>query len=286
MDSIAIDSCTVDILLQGGEICASGDTDAYSTAVVGIGGDGSLVTNNQFEWSGRAVIAACFNGNCVGDTQIEDCLADPDNLISSVRVTCGGQVAFASVSEECPQQDSPPSTVFAADGEGGGRRRLVEHSGGSFDVIVTLASTSADNGGDRVLCGVRVYYEMGQDFVTIGEAVVEAINNSSTCQDAGVQALHPLFKAPKRPEDFPDAIGELIVSAPNLTGGQLMLAFRGAPGQFPGLCFAVRSLGLTALKTLFMLQKRVTTSESGAAGGSLTFTQRSGQVSQQTWRRT
>ena len=141
MNAAAIEFCTVDILLQGGEVCASGNTDAYSTAEVDIGVDGSLVTNNQFVWSDRPVIAACFNGNCVGDTPIEDCLADPDNLISSVRVTCGGQVAFASVSEDCPQQDNPPSTIFAADGEGGGRRRLVEHGTGWFDVIVTLSST-------------------------------------------------------------------------------------------------------------------------------------------------
>jgi hypothetical protein len=278
--SSGITNCTVDILLQNGDICASGDNDAYSSTKVRIGADGSLVTDNQFVWSGRPVIAACLNGDCVGGADIADCLA-PGNAIASVRVTCGGQIATTRVSEDCPQQENPPSTIFSADATagGGGGGGSGNGDGGAFDAIVTLASTSKANGGDRVLCGVRVAYKGGADAVTIGDKLVDAINKAPSCQAAGVISRHPTLRPPDRPrgEDAPDVNPEVLVQAPGLTGGQLMLALRTAPGQATGLCFTAASLGIPALNQLALLQKRITTTEAGAAGGSITVSQRSGQ---------
>ena len=279
-----ITSCTVDILLQNGDICASGQNDAYSSTEIRIGADGSLVTDNQFVWTGRPVIAACLNGNCVGDTNISACL-NPGNSIASVRVTCGGQVATTRVSEDCPQQENPPSTIFSADatgaggGAGGGGGGAANGNGGAFDAIVTLASTSKANGGDRALCGARVAYDGGADAVTIGASLVDAINKAPSCQAAGVNARHPTFRPPDQPrgEDAPEVIPDVLVEAPGLTGGQIMLALRAAPGQATGLCFTAGSLGIPALNQLALIQKRITTTEAGAAGGSITISQRSGQ---------
>jgi hypothetical protein len=267
-----ISSCTVDILQQNGDVCASGTNDAYGDTTVRIGLDGSLVTDQQFVWSNRSVIAACLNGNCVGNTNISACL-EPGNTISSVRVTCGGQVATARVSEDCPQQDNPPSTIFSVvspDNSGSG--------GGSFDAIVTLASTSKANGGDRAICGVRVSYEDGKNAFEIGENLIDALNGAPSCQAAGIEAAHPQFRAANTPpgEDEPDNIPDVRVFAPGLRGGQLMLALRTAPGQATNTCFTANALGIPALNQLAMVQKRITTATGGAVGGDITISQRSG----------
>ncbi|NEQ50322.1 MAG: hypothetical protein F6K11_09350 [Leptolyngbya sp. SIO3F4] len=278
-----ITGCTVDILQQNGDVCASGTNDAYSSTAIEVGGDGSLVTDNQFVWSDRPVIAACLNGDCVGDTNIEACL-EPGNAISSVRVTCGGQIATARVSEDCPQQENPPSTIISADassdssgpGDCGGSNG--GSSDGAFDVIATLASTSEENGGDRALCGARVNYPADADAFMIGESLKDAINNAPSCQDAGVLAVQPDFRNLDEPrgEDALDNIPEIRLEAPELTAGQLVLALRTAPGQATDTCFTFDALGIPALNQLALVQKRITTADDGAAGGNIIISQRSG----------
>lgn len=277
--------CTVRLIRRDGTVCASGTTDSYSGTTISVGPDGALVTDRQFVWEDRPVIAACLNGKCVGDTNISACLT-PGNELSSVLVECGGQVATARISEECPQQENPPSTVLdvnATPPGSGGRRRNGAMAAGSFDVIATTTSTAAIHGGDRAICGARVSYPAGATPVDIGDAMIDTINNAPSCNTAGVSALRPRLGPPAAPadqpgreEDAPTAVSGIRLDAPSLTGGQLMLGFRAAPGVADNMCFQVSSLGIPALNQLALVQKRITTDVGGAAGGSITISQSSG----------
>lgn len=283
--------CTVRLFRRDGTECASGTADAYSDTSISVGSDGSLVTDRQFVWEDRPVIAACLNGNCVGDTNIDACLT-PGNELSSVQVVCGGKVATARISEECPQQENPPSTVLDVNaappdsGVGGGdgaSGSAGAMAAGSFDVIATTTSTAELHGGDRAICGARVSYPSGATPVDIGDAMIDTINNAPSCNAAGISAIRPSLGPPAAPadepgreEDAPTAVPGIRLDAPSLTGGQLILGLRAAPGMADGTCFQVSSLGIPALNQLALVQKRITTATSGAAGGSITVTQSSG----------
>ncbi len=267
--SAGITSCTVDIILQNGDICASGDIDAYGGTLIKIGEDGTLVTDKQFHWTGKPVIAACLNGDCVGGVDIEDCL-DPSNRISSVRVTCGGQVAFASVAPDCPQQDNPPSSIFSLSG------MPTPTDGEGFDVIVALAGTSTANGGDRALCGVHVDFEAGDTQMDVARRVADAINASAKCAAEQITAQVPeIPDLQAGGEDFPPAQPVVRATAQGLTGGQLVMSLRTAPGKATGTCFNLESLGLYSLNQLAIMRTTFVTAPGGAQGGDLTFVEQS-----------
>lgn len=267
-----ITSCTVEVIQEDGTICASGTEDAYGDTTVRIDPDsGTLVTDRQFYWEGKPVIAACLSGNCVGGADIDDCIS-PTNRIASVRVICGGQVGFASASPQCPQQANPPSSVLSA-----GSSPLDAETDGRFDVLVAIASTSVANGGDRVLCGTRVAYEAEDTAMAVARRVRDAVNAASSCVEAGVTASVP--EVPERDraggEDFPQALPLVRVRAPGITGGQLVVSLRTAPGEATGVCFNLDSLGVLALNQLAIMRTAFDTPLGGAEGGTVTLLEQS-----------
>ncbi|MCP4246620.1 MAG: hypothetical protein GY778_06190, partial [bacterium] len=232
VQSGSISSCTVDVIQQNSNVCASGNVDAYGNTLIKIGEDGDLVTDHQFSWDNKPVIAACLSGNCVGGVDIDDCNT-PTNRISSVRVTCGGQVAFASAAPDCPQQDNPPSSILST-----GSSSLNALADGTFDVLVTMASTSVANGGDRVLCGTRVTFEKEDTNLAVARRIRDAINSASSCVEAEVTASVPEVPdlSDAGGEDFPAALPIVNTTAPGVTGGQLIVSLRVAPGEATGVC--------------------------------------------------
>ena len=284
--SVAIPNCTVEVILENGDICASGTADAYGGTTVEIGAGGNLVTDNQFVWEDRPVIAACLNGNCVGGVDIEDCNSDPDNLISSVRVTCGGQTAFASVSEDCPQQANPPSSVLepVPPIPPGGFTCPVPFEAGSFEfgeegvleVLVTLASTSPENGGDRVLCGTQVDYNKTEPLRDIALRIRDALNQSIACSAAQITANVPeVINDDAMGEDFLPPVAGVKVTGQNLMGGELVLSIRAMPGQTTGSCFSLRELGRFFSNQLAIMETTLITGPEGAEGGEIIFTESS-----------
>jgi hypothetical protein len=270
--------CTVDILLEDGTVCASGSIDSYGNTQIKVGPGGSLVTDRQFVWHNRRVIAACLNSKCVGPTPISTCLADPNNKISSIKVTCGGQTGFAKVAPGCPQQTNPPSTVFQLDpplsadpGDCVLPLSMETTNAGSFDVMIGITATTPANGGDRILCGVRVDYKAGDNPIELAKRTRDAINGSPQCQQAKITAetpmIFPEISDPTNGEDFLPSQPIVVVHSQGLNGGQLVVSIRVRPGTIHCPCFELQDLGLMLQNQLAIMKTTITTAAGGAQGG-------------------
>ena len=260
-------------------MCASGGIDSYGNTQIKVGPSGELTTDRQFVWRNRPVIAACLNSRCVGPTPISNCLADPNNKISSVRVTCGGQTAFAKISEDCPQQANPPSTIFELDpplpsdpGECVLPVSMNTTQAGAFDVIIGMATTTPANGGDRILCGVKVEYKAGESLIKLAERTRDAINESPQCIAANIKAATPMIfpdVIDSTGEDFVPSRPMVVVTSQGLIGGQLVISLRLPPGNIQCPCFKLDNLGITTQNQLAIMRTSFTTAPGGAKGGGL-----------------
>jgi hypothetical protein len=74
---------------------------------------------------------------------------------------------------------------------------------------------------------------------------------------------------PVEPEDFRDFTPTVTVGAPGISGSELFVTFRAAPGSAAGLTFQLGGLGNAILRQAALIETTVETFASGAAGGTI-----------------
>jgi photosystem II stability/assembly factor-like uncharacterized protein len=285
---LANQTCTMKILRQDGTTCASGSHDGNG-GTIQTDDMGRLTTNQGSMYQGQLVAWGCLNGHCVEGANIAGC-NQPGNPITSVIVTCGGQVAIEHVTG-CQQQGNPPTSITGLDGTpagpGGAAGPLgapalpnapqpgPPPAGGEQRAFFIVPTVQAGDGSTRALCTVRVPFTVGEDRGRVIERARDLINASATCAANGVTARATgIFPNPSAAgEDVPAFDPHLVISAPPVQGSQLMPAVQSAPGQAVGLCFDVQGLGVAASNQLEITRVRFATAPGGAAGGKLRLTE-------------
>jgi hypothetical protein len=96
-----------------GAVCASSTVDAMGGNIT-FDNSGTLVTSKNSFWNGKPVAWGCFNGSCIGGKTIAQC-NPPGNPITSVVVSCGGEVGIDHILG-CPAQANPPSSILGLSG--------------------------------------------------------------------------------------------------------------------------------------------------------------------------
>ncbi len=280
-------SCTISVLQTNGSVCASGTVDAMG-GTVRTDGNGVLETSLVNMWSGKKVAWACFNGNCVNNTPIANCNDDADgdgdlDRLSTVTVSCGGQLASATVTG-CPPLDNPPSSVvelglsgfagLVGAGAGGfGVAELpaelpagLDREGGVLHLVASIQRAV----GTESLCAVAVPYRLGESDEAVLARARDAIAASPTCAANGVEALLDPGHAGASEDQFPRK-PRLLLRAPGLSGSQLITALHTEPGGSAGSCVRLDAVGVPVLHQIQVLKVTLTTPPEGAAGGGLTL---------------
>ncbi len=278
---LPLQTCTMQIIQQNGNVCASGTTDGRG-GTISTDVNGTLVTSNGGFYMGQPVAFACFNGVCLGGAPIGPC-NNPGNRLSTVTATCGGLTGIDLVLG-CPRQSNPPSSLLGLNGSPGGlvastsarlRKGKVSALGaaGSVDIIPSVQS---GDGSTRALCAVRVPFQAGDVGDDILKGARDAINNSASCSNRSVRATLAGVAAGATPpnEDSRSGAGKLFLNAPGVTGGQLVTGVHASPGQSGGSCFHVTGIGVPVIDSITIMRLSLETLASGATGGQITFTER------------
>jgi Ca2+-binding RTX toxin-like protein len=267
-------ACTVELLTANGDVCITGTVDPFSGTSIGVSADGHLAAKGQLvakEAEGKAVIAACFNGNCVGNHPKTDCEPDathPDRRLASVRVLCpNNNQVIASVGARCPQLVNPPATDWSPDKAITGAPPPA--GGGSPNGTITLAATTVAE-PMLTLCGVTVANNASDSVDDLLTRARDAMNASSQCQAAGVTAELPV----------PDSVQEdkggdrptLRLRAPGISARSLFLSVESSATQ-GRLCQRFGNFPGYATNQLDLVDVAFSTPPTGALGGSVSFTQ-------------
>lgn len=296
-------ACTMQILQSNGDVCASGGTDVMG-GVIETNGDGVLVTSNGGFWNDKPVAWACFNGDCLGGTPIANCYDDADgdgdpDPLSTIVVACGGQLATGTVLG-CPTLDNPPSSLVelnldgleggGGDGGGGGGGLAgafaVEEVGGGGEAAperrLRLVASVQARTGTRSLCAVTIVFRADEDAATVLARARDAVNADAVCSAASVRAVLDTGFAFESEDAFPRA-PRLRLDAPAIRGGQLITTLEVDPGALAGglvagdsgrACLRLDGLGIPLLNQIHVLKIGVETPAGGAAGGRVTFVER------------
>ena len=146
-------------------------------------------------------------------------------------------------------------------------------SDGVLNLVVTLAATSPAHGGDRVLCAANVAFATGEEAEVIASRAEGAINASADCQGAGVVAEVPDVDIDD--EDPVNGSPYVRVSAPGLTGGELVVSLRADPCA-SDVCYVLDGLGESFTRQLEIMATTVVTDPGGAKGGEVRIVEHSG----------
>src|SRR5262249_49320162 len=275
--------CKLRIIQQNGNTCAMGSVDVMGGAIT-IDGSGQLVTSNGGFYMGKPVAWACYNGNCLGNTPISAC-NQPANRISAVTATCtapfgGGMSVGLGLLLGCPQLNNPPSSVLGLTGNPGptfapspATEAGSALAAGAFDLVPTVQS---GDGTSRALCAVRVPFEAGDTPEQILNRALDAVNANTACAANTVTASVSPSRDPARVEDEFVTEPRLALAAPGVNGGELFTSLHAAPGSAASLCFNVGSIGVPVVNSLIISKLKFETQPGGAAGGTITVTERSG----------
>ena len=269
-------ACTMQIIQQNGAVCAASSTDAMG-GTISFDSSGSIVTSKGGFYNGRTVAWACFNGSCIGGKTIAQC--NPHgNPITSVTVTCGGQVGIDHILG-CPAQANPPSSILGLSGMPvGGPAPLgpvpAPPTPGSeplpaanFDVIPAVQGRN----GVQVLCTANVALQAGTATDAALVKTRDAVNSTPSCQQSAVKAeVRGIPPGPLRGEDLQGSPPNLRLQAPSAVGGQLFTAIHAAPGSATSTCFDVSGIGSPLRNQIAVMKVDLETSPGGAAGGDVT----------------
>ena len=275
--------CTLRILRQDSTVCAFSTTDALGGSLQ-TDANGAFATFKPSYYNGQPVAWACLNGQCLGGVSVSQC-NQPGNPATTVVAVCGNQVAFDHILG-APPVSNPPSSWVDLTGLPGGFLAPVPEgksstgsgvdpelpASGSFQL---LPAVQAADGSSHVLCSVNVPFTDSQHASTVLQNAQAAVNGDAACQTAGVSAdyLPPLAEA--EVEDLFAHPGNLKLTAPGVTGGQLIPVMRAAPGQATGLCFHLSNLGVPVENQLRVMGVRFSTLPGGALGADVTLTETS-----------
>lgn len=267
--------CTMQVLQSNGDVCASDDEDVMG-GTIRTDGAGVLETSLANMWSGKKVAWACFNGDCLGGTPIEECYDDADgdgdpDPLSSIVVTCGGQVATGTV-VGCPPLDNPPSTFVELSGLGGGGGEFAAAAempaGGERRAagVIHLVASVQRRLGTESLCTVAVPYFAGEEDAEVLARAQAAVNASPTCAANRVRAELDRGLAGPSEDEFARR-PRLLLTAPGVVGGQLVTAIHVDPGSGTGSCVRLNGVGVPLLRQIQVLKLDLVTPPGGAAGG-------------------
>jgi hypothetical protein len=270
-------ACTMNILTPSGDVCAGGTVDAFSGNQIQAMSSGMIGQNVFNESDGKAVIAACFNGNCINGTgtiNISACEPDathPNRTISAIQVLCpNNNPVVASIPGNCPQLQSPPATSWDPSLTG-------DPPPSSAPPIssVTLAA-ALDGMPMETLCSVTIPIFASDDHDDIVDRARAAFVASTTCQSAGVQIAPKQTTLTAEVEDI-GAIDVLQLRAPNAVGRALYIAAIATPSSTgaPGLCQHFQNFPGYATNQLDIIDTTFSTVSTGARGGSVSFTETS-----------
>ncbi len=266
--------CTMRILQSNGDVCAEDTVDVMG-GTIRTDGDGVLETSLVDFWSGKKVVWACFNGDCLGETPIEECYDDADgdgdnDPLSTITVLCGPQLAVGKV-VGCPPLDNPPSSIVELDladfeGSGGGGGMELPGGAGEAAGVLHLAASVQRRLGTESLCAVAVPFARGESDVEILARARDAVAASPTCAANNVRAtLDPGFAGAE--EDEFARRPRLRLDAPGVVGGQLITVLHTDPGAATGACLRLGGLGVQAFNQIQVLKIDFETPLAGAAGG-------------------
>jgi len=270
-------ACTINILDENGNTCAGGTVDAFSGQPIKVLGSGMIGQTVFNESDGKAVIAACFNGNCIGPSgtvPISACEPDathPNRVISAVQVLCpNNNQAVVSVGKFCPQLQSPPATSWDP--------TLTADPPPSASPPITSVTLVAalDGMPSEVLCSVNVPIFASDHHDDIVDRARAAFTASTACKAAGVLVQPKATGGLAEVEDLAFA-DQLQLSAPSAIGRALYIATitdPSSPGA-PGFCQHYQNFPGYATSQLDILDTTFTTTPTGARGGSVTFTETS-----------
>ncbi|HEV8202520.1 MAG TPA: hypothetical protein VGS03_21110 [Candidatus Polarisedimenticolia bacterium] len=288
--------CTVKLLRQDSSVCASGPIDANG-GTIETDGSGVLATWKTGQWADDPGLYGCLHGKCLSNIDASKCNVS-GNPLSAVVAVCDNQVAFAQV-PGCPILSGPPSSWLSLTGQSGGfagpgadtrdggspdgpvsvaegaERAEVDPkppSGGSFNLQPTLQS---NDGSTRRLCSVNVPYAASDTMAAILDHARDAVNADPGCLLAGVSASIYEAQVENEAEDLFQHPGNLVLSAPTLTGSQLVPAVQTNPGPTQGPCFEFGALGVPVQNQLRLMRLGIQAGPTGAAGGSLSITESS-----------
>jgi photosystem II stability/assembly factor-like uncharacterized protein len=277
--------CSIDVEREDGTVCATGSKDALNRRIYIPQGGDTLHTDDIGSCTrcdGQPVVYGCFNGDCVGPGPLSACNAG-GHRVSAVKVHCtDNPLATASVAGTCPEQSDPPSGLFevtpplnipsAAAGTPQPETVATPVPAGAMTLVLTpTVMASPPHGGDRALCtALAVVGRPGEEPQL---ALRDAINTSAACQAAGVRAS-VLEETVQQGEDRPRRPDRhLALSAPGVTGAQLILSIAVAPGHAAGSCFDMSRLGVYLANQVAITQLRFPTAADGAAGGEIAISE-------------
>jgi hypothetical protein len=143
-----------------------------------------------------------------------------------------------------------------------GDRRLLEIGSIYFDLTASLQQFS----GSASLCTVHVCYDPADTEEEIMVRTTKSINESTTCQDAGIQAEVISREGGESEDEFPIP-PRLLLSGPDLSGGQIVTFLHASAGRTTGTCFKVFGLGMPMLNQLQIMGFYFHTTDGGAKGG-------------------
>jgi hypothetical protein len=254
--------CTVDVIREDDTACASGSTDAMG-AEMRTDAAGMLVTDRADFYSDRPMAWACFEDTCVGDTPADECRL-PANPPSRLALICGRETHFVDLTGPPVTPDPPPAHLGVTIPPG-------SVAGGSFDLSPVIYGA---DGTTRALCTANVDVTTDDDNNAILARAEQALNNSVTCQAAGVAALLSHGGDQSSEDDF-ERDDTLYLSAPGEMGTQIVPAIHAAPGEAQNLCFSLFKLRQPVTGQSQPMAFRILTDPAGTMGGDLTLIQNS-----------
>jgi uncharacterized repeat protein (TIGR01451 family) len=279
-------SCMLQVLRRDGSVCASGRTDALG-GTVRTDGQGFLVTSRTGYYTDSPLVWVCAQGNCLG-SPVANCNIAGDPM-GSLEVACGSQVATSAIDGPTIVAN-PPTASLTLNGLPRGTLppgSLVDPGTESAEDTVTPAGPSAGpgtffvmpvlqagDGSTRTLCNVPVPFTSTDTVTSILLNASTMLTSDPTCVAKGVGAE---FMPPKtgEAEDPSDGPPTLVLHAPSLSGGALVPATRGPAGQATDLCFVLGGLDDAMTNTIRGMSVHFETPPGGAAGGTLSITERS-----------
>lgn len=279
-------SCLLQVMRRDGSVCASGRSDALG-GTVRTDGQGFLVTSRTGYYTDSPLVWVCAQGNCLGSPVASCNIAG--NPMGSVEVACGSQVATSTIGGPTLVAN-PPSARLMLNGLPRGTPppgSLEDPGTESAEAIVTSPGPSAGpgtfflmpvlqagDGSTRTLCSVPVPFASTDTITSVLLNASTMVQSDPTCMASGVGAE---FIPPKggEAEDPSDAPPTLVLHAPTLSGGALIPATRGPAGQATNLCFVLGGLDDAMTDTIRGMSVHFETPPGGAAGGTLSITERS-----------
>ena len=219
-------TCTMDLIQQNGNVCASGSVDAIGGTIqitapdAGTGDPGgTLVTSNNGAWNNLPAAWGCFNGTCLNNTPISHCnfvldsTGNPTsvkNPVTSVRVTCMNgsvqEVAVAKVNG-APAFTSPPPNIFTIDVPPQ-NPKVLSRTGAPQKSAVSVLGSAAAAPVEQDVVGVQSSFDLA---VTLqaGAAITSEICHT-----------HVLFNAGELPEVIlARGVDQLNAEADCISGG-------------------------------------------------------------------